>query len=156
MESFDKNDTCLDDVLNNTNFNDPFFDLELIEVPKINYDPKGPIEKINGDLGKFGKHFKVGHLNFRSLNKNFVEFKHVIDNTDFDAFAGCETWLTKNTPKSRYLLENFNIFRCDRAHKRGGGLCIFVRSHYNCRKIKLPREENQIDLVEMLWVEITT
>ena len=152
----DDDDTSLDDILKNTNFNDPFYDLELIDVPKINYDPKGPIEKITGDLGKFGKHFKVGHLNFRSLNKNFIEFKHVMDNTDFDVFAGCETWLTKNTPKSRYLLENFNIFRCDRTHKRGGGLCIFVRSHYNCRKIKLPREENQIDLVEMLWVEITT
>ena len=84
----DDDDTSLDDILKNTNFNDPFYDLELIDVPKINYDPKGPIEKITGDLNKFGKHFKVGHLNFRSLNKNFIEFKHVIDNTDFDVFAG--------------------------------------------------------------------
>ena len=132
-----------------------FFDLELIEIPKYNYNPKTPIEKINGDLNIFGKKFTVGHLNSRSLNKNFIELKHVLDNTEFDAFAVSETWLTKNTPKSRYFLNNFNIFRLDRLNKRGGGVCLFVRTIYDCKKISIPNSNNS-HLAEMLWVEITT
>ena len=146
----------LDNILRDTNFDDQFFDLDLIEVPKINFDPKTPIQKINSDFKKFQNNFKLGHLNSRSLNKNFIELKHVLDNTDFDAFAVSESWLTKNTPKSRYMLDNFNIFRCDRLSKRGGGLCIFVRRHYNCKKIYIPNQNCGVNLAEMLWVEITT
>lgn len=127
--------------------------MELIEIPKHNFNPKTPIEKINGDLSKFKTKFTTGHLNSRSLNKNFIELKHVLDNTDFDAFAVSETWLTKNTPKSRYILNNFNIFRSDRLNKRGGGLCLYVRKHYTCKKILLPKSN---DLAEMLWVEVST
>lgn len=64
-----------------------------------------------------------------------------------------ESWLTKNTPKSRYFLSNFNIFRCDRLNKRGGGLCLYVRNHYTCKKISIPGSTH---LAEMLWVEIST
>ena len=147
---------CLDDILKENNFDDPFFDLELIEIPKHSFDPKTPIQRINVDLIKFKHNFIVGHLNTRSLNKNFIELKHVLDNTHFDAFAVSETWLTKNTPKTRYFLENFNIFRCDRKNKRGGGLCLYVRSHYNCKKISIPNQGIGADLAEMLWVEVST
>ena len=148
-----EDEKCLDDILRDTNFNDPLFDLDLIEIPKLNFNPMTPIEKINRDFKTFGKYFKIGHLNSRSLNKNFIELKYVLDNTDFDAFAVSESWLTKNTPKSRYILDNFQIFRCDRLNKRGGGLCLYVRKHYICKKIFIP---NPNKLAEMLWVEVTT
>ena len=151
--TFTEDETSLDDILREINLDDPFYDLELIEIPKYNYNPKTPIEKINYDLKKFKNNFTIGHLNSRSLNKNFIELKYVLDNTHFDAFAVSETWLTKNTPKSRYILENFQIFRNDRQNKRGGGVCVFVRDHYICKKIKIP---NVNDLSEMLWVEVTT
>ena len=112
--SFTEDETCLDDILRDIDIDSPFYDLELIEIPKYNYDPKTPIEKINKDFKKFKNNFTIGHLNSRSLNKNFIELKHVLDNTYFDAFAVTETWLTKNTPKSRYVLDNFQIFRNDR------------------------------------------
>ena len=38
---------CLNDILRDTDFNDPFFDLDFIEIPKSNYDPLTPIQKIN-------------------------------------------------------------------------------------------------------------
>ena len=129
-----EDEISLDDILREINLDSPDFDLELIEIPKYNYDPKTPIEKINKDLKKFKHNFTIGQLNARSLNKNFIELKHVLDNTDFDAFAVSETWLTKNTPKSRYILDNFQIFRNDRCNKCGGGVCIFIRDHYICKK----------------------
>ena len=148
-----EDEKCLDDIVRDTNFNDPLFDLDLIEIPKLHFNPMTRIEKINRDFKTFGKYFKIGHLNSRSLNKNFIELKYVLDNTDFDAFAVSESWLTKNTPKSRYILDNFQIFRCDRLNKRGGGLCLYVRKHYICKKIFIP---NPNKLAEMLWVEVTT
>ena len=131
-DSEEDNEKCLDDILRETDFNDPFFD--------------------------FKNKLIIGHLNSRSLNKNFIELKHVLDNTYFDAFAVSETWLTKNTPKSRYFLDNFNIFRSDRINKRGGGICLYIRSHYNCKKISIPNEKEGVcgGLAEMLWVEIST
>ena len=35
-----EDERCLDDILRETDFNDPFFDLDLIEIPKYNYNPK--------------------------------------------------------------------------------------------------------------------
>ena len=54
------------------------------------------------------------------------------------------------------MLDNFNIFRCDRVSKRGGGLCIFVRKHYICKKISIPNQNCGVNLAEMLWIEIIT
>ena len=141
--NWSEDERCLDDILRETDFNDPFFDLDLIEIPKYNYNPKTPIEKINGDLKKFGNNFTIGHLNSRSLNKNFIELKYVLDNTEFDAFAVSESWLTKNTPKSRYFLDNFQIFRCDRANKRG------VESVYMLENIILVKKF--IFLTQTIW-----
>ena len=107
---------------------------------------------MNKNLGKFKNKFIYGHLNARSLNKNFIELKQVLDNTYFDAFSVSESWLTKNTPRDRYILENFNILRADRKNKRGGGVCLFLRKQYTKFKvIKLP---NAVEMPEMLWVEV--
>ena len=63
-----------------------------------------------------------------------------------------ESWLTKNTPRDRYILDNFNILRADRKNKRGGGVCLFLRKQYTKFKvIKLP---NAVEMPEMLWVEV--
>ena len=79
---FSDEERCMEDILRETNFDDPFFDLELIDIPKYNYNPKTPIEKINGDLNLFGKNFTVGHLNSRSLNKKFIELKHCLHSSE--------------------------------------------------------------------------
>ena len=38
--SFTEDETCLDDILRDIDIDSPFYDLELIEIPKYNYDPK--------------------------------------------------------------------------------------------------------------------
>ena len=57
---FSDEERCMEDILRETNFEDPFFDLELIDIPKYNFNPKTPIEKINGDLNLFGKKIHCG------------------------------------------------------------------------------------------------
>ena len=90
-------------------------------------------------------------MNARSLSKNIVELAEVINKTDFDILAISETWLTKNTPKDRFTIDGFDIFRHDRASKRGGGCAIYVRNHYQAKIIKTPCDK---EIPEMLWLEV--
>ena len=132
--------------------NDPDFDLEPTIISRQNLDLKTPVKIINDALDKYKNRLKVAHLNVRSLPKNILEFQAIIYKTYFDIVAVSESWLTKNTPKDRFTLDNFNIFRRDRLNKRGGGCALFVRSHYNAKIIKTPCDK---EIPEMLWVEIT-
>ena len=83
----------LNSILWDKDHRNPFFDLETIEIPKINFDPKTPVSIINKDLKNFRDYFIVGHLNARSLNKNITELKAILDDTGFDAVSISESWL---------------------------------------------------------------
>ena len=81
-----------------------------------------------------------------------MELKEIIRKTNFDAISISESWLTHNTPRDRFQIEGFKIFRNDRKSKRGGGVCVYVRDHYDCKKIRIP---NLPENPETLWVEVT-
>ena len=141
-----------DDILRCIELDDPAYDLELVNISKLNFDPVSPASTMNKNLEKFKDKFIFGHINARSLNKNHIELKQVLDKTYYDAFAVSESWLTKNTPRDRFMLDDFNILRADRKNKRGGGVCLFLRKQYTkFRVIKIP---NVCEMPEMLWVEV--
>ena len=96
-------------------------------------------------------HFIIGHLNARSLNKNIIELKAILDDTDVDAVSISESWLRSRTPKDRFEINGYKIFRNDRKNKRGGGVCLYVRDEYQCKRIKIP---NTPQSPETLWVEV--
>lgn len=145
-------DSELNNILWDQNHKDPFFDLQTIEIPKNNFDPKTPVNIINNDLENFRDYLVVGHLNARSLNKNITELKAIMDKTDFDAVSISESWLRSRTPKDRFMIDGYKIFRNDRKNKRGGGVCLYVREEYECKRIKIP---NTPESPEVLWVEVT-
>ena len=60
--------------------------------------------------------------------------------------------MRSRTPKDRFMIEGYKIFRSDRKNKRGGGVCIYVKEEFDCKRIKIP---NSPDLPELLWVEVT-
>ena len=141
-----------DDILRRIELDDPAYDLELVNISKLNFDPVSPASTMNKNLEKFKDKFIFGHINARSLNKNHIELKQVLDKTYYDAFGVSESWLTKNTPKDRFMVDDFNILRSDRKNKRGGGVCLFLRKQYTkFRVIKIP---NVCEMPEMLWVEV--
>ena len=142
----------LNDILWDTDPKNTFFDLQAIEIPKTNFDPKTPIDFITSDLLNFRDYFIVAHLNARSLNKNIIELKAILDGADFDAVSISETWLRSRTPKDRFMIPGYKIFRTDRRNKRGGGVCLYVREEYDCKRIKI---RNIPASPEMLWVEVT-
>ena len=142
----------LNQILWEQNRRNPFFDLQTIEIPKHNFDPSTPIDIINKDLENFRDFFIIGHVNARSLNKNVNELKVIMDGTDFDAVSVSESWLRSRTPKDRFMIDGYKIFRTDRRNKRGGGVCLYVREEYECKRIKIP---NTPESPETLWVEVT-
>ena len=145
-------DNNYDDILQCMALDDPAYDLELVKISKLNFNPFSPANTINKHLEKFKDKFIFGHINTRSLNKNHTELKQVLDQTHFDAFSCSETWLTKNTPKDRFMMNDFNIIRTDRKNKRGGGVCLFLGKQYKFKEIKIP---NICEMPEMLWVEVS-
>lgn len=147
----DEND--INNILWDKNPRNPFFDLEIIEIPKDNFDPKTPASIVKNDLKNLEKHFIFGHLNSRSVNKNIIEMREFLEQVNlFDAFSVSESWLRSRTPKDRFEIPGFNIFRTDRRNKRGGGVCCYVRDHYIAKKLKVP---NVPDSPELLFVEVS-
>lgn len=141
----------INNILWDQNRRSPFFDLQTIEIPKDGFDPKTPVDIINKDLENYRDYFVIGHLNARSLNKNITELKAIMAETDFDAVSISESWLRSRTPKDRFFIDGYKIFRQDRKNKRGGGVCIYVREEFECKRIKIP---NSPESPEMLWVEV--
>ena len=145
-------DDIFSDILPEIPLDDPAYDLELVKISKLNFNPYSPANIINNHLEKFKDKFIFGHINTRSLNKNHTELKQVLDRTFFDAFSCTESWLTKNTPKDRYRMDGYNIIRADRKNKRGGGVCLYLKMQYKFKVIKIP---NMCEMPEMLWVEVS-
>lgn len=103
---------------------------------------------------------KICHVNVRSLLSagRLTDLEILCWNYDIDILCVTETWLSP-TVKEGATLINLNGFlpplRCDRTHKRGGGVAIYVRKGLNairkdlnvnleaiCLEIKLSRKKN--------------
>lgn len=88
--------------------------------------------------------------NFRSLLSKQDELAGTIVSCSPEVIIGTETWLSDTTPNSGLLLnKNFNIFRKDRATKRGGGVIIAVLRGITCTVLPLDSP------LETLWVSIS-
>ena len=75
------------------------------------------------------KGLKIIHLNTRSvfhkLDELYLKLK------DFDVIVFSETWLDSTTSDSMLKWKDFQVVRLDRErvrNKRGGGVCIYIRS----------------------------
>ena len=60
--------------------------------------------------------------------------------------------MRSRTPRDRYTINGYNIFRCDRRNKRGGGVCCYVKDEYIAKKIKIP---NTPENPEFIFVEVS-
>ena len=57
---------------------------------------------------------------------------------DFDIAAVTETWLTKNIADADISIPGYNLYRCDRIRRKGGGVCVFVRDSLDSDVIDVP------------------
>ena len=132
---------------------DPSFDLDEPIFDRGVFNINTPVNKINSDLANFKNKFTVAHINARSLCKNIEELREIINKTNFDAVAISETWLTQRSPRNRFILNNYSIFRNDRKTNRGGGVLWYIRDHYHAKLLKTP---SSLAIPEILWIEVTS
>ena len=100
---------------------------------------------------------RLSQLNCRSFLPSMHALHKLLQfewRSDIACFS--ETWLTPTTPDSLLALQNFTHYRRDRTSgRRGGGLLIYVRSHFRATR-RVDQETNDIEcLVKELVLSST-
>ena len=73
------------------------------------------------------------HLNIRSINKNFENFKMFLSNLNFSFSIIClsETWLNdSNVDNSNYELPNYVSVHQIRNHYKWGGVSVYIHKNF--------------------------
>jgi len=119
----------------------------------LSYNDHGiyTIDELNEISSIVMPQYAIVHLNTRSLNTHFNDLIDLLDSLRFNFdFIGCsETWISSQLDLERYNLENYNLIgeQCEMCS--GGGVALFIRSHYTY----IIRNDLKIDGIENLWIE---
>ena len=71
------------------------------------------------------------HLNIRSINKNFDNFKLFLSSLNYCIICFSETWFNdRNVNNSNYKLPNYSSIHKIRTHSRGGGVSIYIHKDF--------------------------
>ena len=74
--------------------------------------------------------FSILHINIRSMNKNFENFKLSLSqcSQEFSMVCLTETWNSDESfqNNSNFQLPQYSSVHFGRKNKRGGGICIFI------------------------------
>ena len=102
------------------------------------------------------KDFSILHLNIRSLQKHFDDFKSFLSHLNFTFKVIClsETWLHDAKHAASFNLSNYQMINLHRQNGRaGGGVCIFIHESIDFKERKdLSISKNDS---EILSIEIT-
>ena len=98
---------------------------------------------------------KVTHINIRSLRNSvhLTQVRELAQQKDFDIITISETWLNTSVSSSEVKIDGYKLFRLDRLHKRGGGVCAYVRKELKAsvhNNLSFISEEN----FHQLWVTV--
>ena len=90
---------------------------------------------------------KIAHLNIQSVKNKIEELKNYLIINNIDIISLNETMLKS---KNIFKINNYNCVRCDRKHKRGGGVCLLIHKSIDYNVIDL----NQKDDIEYVAIKI--
>ena len=94
---------------------------------------------------KAGK-LKLLILNCQSIKNKGPEFEALVTTAQPDIVIGTESWLDDSVLSSEYLLtKEYEPFRADRKHTKGGGSFILVSRKFESTQLHIP--ENPCELV---------
>ena len=94
---------------------------------------------------------KVFYVNARSLINKMDEIQLYAYEIDPDIICVQETWATEKITNAELHINNYNIFRNDRKHKKGGGCLIYMKEKLHASPIEHLSENS-----ETLWCKIRT
>ena len=81
---------------------------------------------------------KVSHLNIRSLKNrdHLIQLRLLACEKNFDILALSESWLSSTATNAEVELEGYKLFRQDRLKKRGGGVCVYIKTSLKTKALK--------------------
>ncbi|XP_055903375.1 uncharacterized protein LOC129939399 [Eupeodes corollae] len=91
---------------------------------------------------------KVCHINAQSLSPKLDEIRYLFINSKIDVVCVSETWFSVD---SVCCVEGYNVFRCNRTGRVGGGVAIFTRNELHCKLIRKSQAGSDLEYV---FVEI--
>ena len=93
------------------------------------------LHSIESDRSSSISGLKVFHLNIRSLRNiaHLSQLRELARSGNFDIITISETWLNTTITSASVKLEGFKLFRLDRLHKGGGGVCAYIRNELKSR-----------------------
>lgn len=91
-------------------------------------------------------------LNARSIFHKIDELSITVNKLNPSLVCVTETWLHPEINDSLLNIHNYNLFRNDRLHSRGGGVAIWSKNHLTVStyETSLPKPTN----IECLWLNI--
>ena len=80
----------------------------------------------------------IFHLNIQSLRNSahLIQLRELVKSEKYDIVTISETWLNTNVTSGEIKLDDYKVFRLDRLHKRGGGVCAYVRKELKTEVLK--------------------
>lgn len=100
-------------------------------APAQRAPPRSPLlSQLCGALAPFPHSLKVAHVNAQSLFCHIDEFRTIFQSSDVDIVLVSESWLKPNLNDKSIELFGYNIYRNDRLHRGGGGVAVYVKSHF--------------------------
>lgn len=94
-------------------------------------------------------HLSIMHLNIQSLLPKIDIIR--CEAQAYDVLVFSESWLKPEISNDSILIENFSPpHRTDRCNRPGGGVIIFVRDSFFCKR----RNDLELRELEAVWVEI--
>lgn len=78
------------------------------------------------------------HLNMRSLRKSnhITELRQLAHERKSDIITISESWLNTTASSAEVNIDSYKLYRLDRLHKGGGGVCAYVRSELKAKVLK--------------------
>ena len=91
------------------------------------------------------------HLNVRSFNQHFDEFKNLFDSLPFSFdFVGCsETFINSQLNLDRFEILGYQLITDNRTFSSGGGVALYVKRDHTFKV----RDDFKLPDIENIWIE---
>ncbi|CAB4046310.1 Hypothetical predicted protein, partial [Paramuricea clavata] len=80
----------------------------------------------------------IVHLNIRSLRNivHLTEVKELVKLNNIDVLTISESWLNSSVTNREIAIDYYKIHRLDRLHKKGGGVCAYIKKNIKATVLK--------------------
>ena len=90
------------------------------------------------------------YTNSRSIIREIDELCEIMKHFAVNFICITESWLSEDVPDNCVTVDGFNIYRCDRERRKGGGICAWVKAGIQCSALC----QYQCDDYESLWLKL--